>query len=85
MDNERKPEAYRENSDAAWIAFCLTLGISFTILKLLGILMFPWWLVLMPIWLPLGILGLGYILFWLAIGYICLTVHMATKDEDEDA
>lgn len=85
MDDERKPEAYRENGEAAWIAFCLTLGISFTILKLLGMLMFPWLLVLMPIWLPLAVLGLGYIVFWLGIGYICLIVHLETKDEDEDA
>ena len=83
MDDERKPEVYRENGEATWIAFCLTLGISFTILKLLGMLVFPWWLVLMPIWLPLAVLGLGYIVFWLLIGYICLTVHLETSDEKD--
>lgn len=85
MDGEKKPEAYRENGDAAWVAFCITLGISFTILKCIGMLAFPWWLVLLPIWLPLVMLGLGYIVFFLAIGYIYLIVHFATmKDEKEE-
>ena len=81
MDDERKPD----ESNASLIACCLSLAIAFTILKLLGMLMFPWWLVLMPIWLPIALCGLGYIVFWIGIGYICLIVHLETKDEDKDA
>jgi hypothetical protein len=85
MEAEKKPAAYRENGGAAWIAFCLTLGISFTILKLLGMFVLPWWVALMPFWLPLVMWGLGYLIFFLAIGYIYLIVHFATmKDEKED-
>ena len=80
MDDKRK----FDDNNASLIACCLSIAIAFTILKLLGMLMFPWWLVLMPICIPIALWGLGYILFWLAIGYICLTVHLETKDENED-
>lgn len=36
------------------IGFCGLLGIVFIVLKLIGVINWPWGLVLMPIWLPIA-------------------------------
>ena len=51
-----------ESKYAGWIACSLTLAISCAILKLLGMLTFPWWVVLSPIWIPIAIYAI-----WTAI------------------
>lgn len=40
--------------------------IVFIVLKLVGVIMWSWWLVLMPLWITIGI----YILFILFAGFL---------------
>lgn len=55
-----------ENTSSGGVGFCGLLTIVFITLKLCGVLGWPWWWVLAPIWMPticgLSIIGIGVML-----------------------
>lgn len=61
------------------IGFCEVLGIVFIVLKLVGVIDWSWWLVLLPIYAPLAIFLLGAV-----IVVICATIkYFITRGEEE--
>lgn len=51
------------------ISFLDLLQVAFIILKLCGVIKWSWWLVLLPLWIELGVLGI------LLIVLIILVLH----------
>lgn len=47
---------------SAGVGFCEVLGIVFIVLKLVGVIDWSWWLVLLPIYAPLAIFLLGAVI-----------------------
>lgn len=50
------------NGAGTGIGFCDVLAIIFIVLKLVGVINWSWWIVLLPILIPVGILALFIIL-----------------------
>ena len=48
------------------------LGISFIVLKLIGVINWSWWWVLAPFWIPLGVSILGIIIALVLLGIVSL-------------
>jgi hypothetical protein len=61
MDNSNK-------GAGTGIGFCDVLAIIFIVLKLVGVINWSWWIVLLPILIPVGILVLFIILMILLGG-----------------
>lgn len=60
------------------LSFLGALTILFIALKLLGLTTWSWWVVLAPLWIPVGVFGLCVIL------YIVLTAIDVGKESKED-
>lgn len=50
------------SAGGAGVGFCEVLGIVFIVLKLVGVIDWSWWLVLLPIYAPLAIFLLGAVI-----------------------
>lgn len=50
---------------SAGVGFCEVLGIVFIVLKLVGVIDWSWWLVLLPIYAPLAIFLLGAVIVFI--------------------
>lgn len=55
------------------------LGVAFIVLKLVGVIAWPWIWVLAPIWGPLALLGVGLIAFAVLFGVAKLSDKRAAK------
>ena len=51
------------SSNGGGIGFLGVLGIAFIVLRLCGVIDWPWWAVLSPIWVPIVLL----LLVWVAL------------------
>ena len=51
-----------KSAGGAGVGFCEVLGIVFIVLKLVGVIDWSWWLVLLPIYAPLALFLLGAII-----------------------
>lgn len=56
------------NSTGGGIGFCGVLGITFTVLRLCNVIDWPWWVVLLPIWVPIVLLLLVFVALVIANG-----------------
>lgn len=63
------------------VSLCASLLISFTILKILGMLTFSWWFVLAPLWIPLGIYALVGLVVGIAVVWLNYTFRQPKKDK----
>ena len=77
-NNARRHEP--DNQFAIWFSFFTTVQIAFLILKLMGMLAFPWWAIFLPTLVPL----LGYGLFWIAIGWLYFTFSCPLDDGTDE-
>ena len=59
----------RKTTTSAGVGFCEMLGIVFIVLKLVGVIDWSWWLVLLPIYAPIVLFLLGAF-----IVVICVTI-----------
>jgi hypothetical protein len=57
------------STSSGGIGFFGALAIVFITLKIIGILEWSWWLVLMPLWIPIMIV-LGFVIFSLILAII---------------
>lgn len=64
-----------------FLPLCASLLISFAILKILEMLTFSWWLVLAPLWVPLGIYILGWLIVGIAVVWLNYTFRRPKKDK----
>lgn len=55
------------------------LGVAFIVLKLVGVIAWPWLWVLAPIWAPLALLGIGLVIFAAISGVLVLSDKRAKK------
>lgn len=65
----------------SFMSLCASLLISFTILKILGMLTFSWWLVLAPLWIPLGIYALVGLIVGIAVVWLNYTFRQPKNDK----
>ena len=56
------------NSTGGGIGFCGVLGITFIVLRLCNVIDWPWWVVLLPIWVPIVLLLLVFVALVIANG-----------------
>lgn len=63
----------------SFMSLCASLLISFTILKILGMLTFSWWFVLAPLWIPLGIYALVGLVVGIAVVWLNYTFRQPKK------
>ena len=54
----RRTDSGKATATASGVGFCELLGVAFVILKLCGVINWPWIWVLSPIWIPLIIAGI---------------------------
>ncbi len=52
------------NSNGGTIGFPAILALVFIVLKLIGKITWSWWWVLSPIWIPVTLLILGFLIYW---------------------
>lgn len=46
--------------------------IVFFVLKVMGVISWPWWYVTMPLWIPFGVVILLFILLMAIFGIVCV-------------
>ena len=53
----------KSNNASGGIGFFGVLAIVFIVLKLVGVISWPWFWVLSPIWIPIALMIIGFIIF----------------------
>lgn len=59
-----------DNKSSGGVGFTSLLLLAFIILKLTHFIDWSWWWVLSPLWIPLGLVGIGFGVYF---GYLLLT------------
>lgn len=58
-----------ENTTVKLLVLCF---IVFFVLKIMGIVSWPWWYVTMPLWVPFGVVVFLFLLLMIIFGIICI-------------
>ena len=65
MEEETGGKEMKSNNASGGIGFFGVLAIVFIVLKLVGVISWPWFWVLSPIWIPIALMIIGFIIFLL--------------------
>ena len=69
------------SAGVAGVGFCEVLGIVFIVLKLVGVIDWSWWLVLLPIYAPWVIFLLGAVIVEVIFATIKYFIKRGKKDD----